>query len=80
MPYNHELYLKNCKKMIGLNEAKVRETRAKIKKTGNPRVRAMLAEELVGWQNWVQTWKDRLKQAEELTTHISLIEKDKTDE
>lgn len=79
MPYDHELYLKNCRKMIGLNQEKVQETKAQIRRTNNPAKKAMLAEELVGWQNWVQTWKDRLSQAEELTTHISLIEKEQTD-
>lgn len=67
MAYDHELYLSNCRKMIPLNEQKVRDTQAQIKRTGDPKKKAILQEELDGWVNWVAVWKQRLKDAEDIS-------------
>lgn len=71
MPYNHKLYLENCRKMIPLNEQKVRDTKAAIERTKNPTKRAELYEELEGWQTWVKTWEDRLAEAEKITIGVT---------
>lgn len=67
MTYNHQTYLENCRKMIPLNEQKVRDTKAAIKRTNNPAKRADLQLELEGWETWVETWKQRLADAEAIT-------------
>lgn len=64
MPYNHDLYLKNCKKMIELNEEQVTNVRMLMSKEKDPDELADLQMELDGWMMWVKTWKDRLAVAE----------------
>ena len=66
MPYDHELYLANCRMMIGKNEFQVEKTKAAIKKTRNPARIADLKLELEGWIRWVDIWKQRLSDAERI--------------
>lgn len=64
MSYNHNLYLKNCKKMIDLNEEQVANVRILMSKEKDPDELADLQMELDGWMMWLKTWKDRLAVAE----------------
>lgn len=64
--YDHELYLKNCKKMVRLNQKKLEETLAEYNKETNPIERENLGAEIRGWENWVNVWKDRLASAEQI--------------
>lgn len=65
--------------MIPLNEEKVRDTKAAIARTNNPVKKAALKEELQGWEEWVERWKQRLADAEAVHAESIFSEKEKTD-
>ena len=64
--YDHDLYLKNCKKMIRLNQERLDETLEEFHKSLDPVRREELGAEIKGWDRWVKTWKERLSSAEQI--------------
>lgn len=63
MAFDAELYFKNCKHMLELNQEQVEEWDKLIEQEYNPRRKKDLKEEREGWVRWVKIWEDRLKDA-----------------